>query len=126
MAVFNSVSSSAALLSTQLYAPYGASRFTAGTPSTYTNKGYTGQYNDPVSGLDYYNARYYDPVSGVFLSADTVEGNDSGMNPYAYVGGNPETFTDPSGLIFGLGKFPTGWEGFSEGADTGEECIMRG
>jgi RHS repeat-associated protein len=97
MAVFNSVSSSAALLSTQLYAPYGASRFTAGTPSNYTNKGYTGQYNDTVSGLDYYNARYYDPVSGVFLSADTVEGNDSGMNPYAYAGGNPATYNDPSG-----------------------------
>jgi len=50
-----------------------------------------------VSGLDYYNARYYDPVSGVFLSADTVQGNDSGMNPYAYAGGNPITHADPSG-----------------------------
>jgi RHS repeat-associated protein len=97
MAAFNSVSSNAALLSTQLYAPYGASRFSAGTPSNYTNKGYTGQYNDTVSGLDYYNARYYDPVSGVFLSADTVEGNDSGMNPYAYAGSNPATYNDPSG-----------------------------
>ena len=103
MAVFNSVSSSAALLSTQLYAPYGASRLLAGTPSTYTNKGYTGQYNDFVSGLDYYNARYYDPVSGVFLSADTVEGNDSGMNPYAYAGGNPATRNDPTG------RFPPPW-----------------
>jgi len=97
MAVFNSVSSSAALLSTQLYAPYGSSRFTAGTPTNYTNKGYTGQYNDFVSGLDYYNARYYAPVSGVFLSADTVQGNDSGMNPYAYAGGNPITKNDPTG-----------------------------
>ncbi|MGB8346113.1 MAG: RHS repeat-associated core domain-containing protein, partial [Ktedonobacteraceae bacterium] len=80
-----------------LYAPYGSSRFTAGTPTNYTNKGYTGQYNDFVSGLDYYNARYYDPVSGVFLSADTVEGNNSGMNPYAYAGGNPATYSDPTG-----------------------------
>jgi RHS repeat-associated protein len=40
-----------------------------------TNKGFTGQYNDTLTGLDYYNARYYDPVVGVFLSADTVQGN---------------------------------------------------
>ena len=33
----------------------------------------------------------------VFLSADTLQGNAQGMNPYAYVDGNPETRTDPSG-----------------------------
>jgi len=64
------------------------------------NKGYTGQYADPLSGFDYYNARYYDPVAGVFLSADTVQGNMQGMNPYAYVGGNPETYTDPTGNMY--------------------------
>jgi RHS repeat-associated protein len=62
-----------------------------------TNKGFTGQYNDTVTGLDYYNARYYDPVVGVFLAADTVQGNPQGVNPYAYVGGNPETKNDPTG-----------------------------
>ena len=34
---------------------------------------------------------------GVFLSADTAQGNLQGVNPYAYVGGNPETMNDPSG-----------------------------
>ncbi len=33
----------------------------------------------------------------MFLSADTVEGNLQGMNPYAYVNGSPETHSDPSG-----------------------------
>ncbi len=33
----------------------------------------------------------------MFLSADTVEGNPQGMNPYAYVNGSPETHSDPSG-----------------------------
>ena len=65
-----------------------------------TNKGYTGQYADPLTGFDYYNARYYDPVCGTFLSADPVEGNMQGMNPYAYVGGNPETYTDPTGNMY--------------------------
>ncbi len=64
-----------------------------------TNKGFTGQYNDSVTGLDYYNARYYDPVAGVFLSADVVQGNGQGMNPYVYVGGNPETMNDPTGNV---------------------------
>ncbi len=37
---------------------------------------------------------------GVFLSADSVQGNLAGMNPYGYVGGNPETYTDPSGQMY--------------------------
>ena len=37
-------------------------------------------------------------MAGVFLSADALAGNGAGMNPYAYVGGNPETWSDPSGL----------------------------
>lgn len=45
-------------------------------------------------------SRYYDQVAGVFLSADKVQGNMQGMNPYDYVGGNPETKNDPTGQRF--------------------------
>jgi RHS repeat-associated core domain len=79
----------------QLFAPYGAVRYSSGTMPTDHN--YTGQKLDSASGLLYYNARYYDPVSGRFISADTVENNGQGNDPYAYVKGNPETATDPSG-----------------------------
>ncbi len=48
-------------------------------------------------GLLYYGARYYDPLADQFVSADSVQGNSGGMNPYGYVGGNPETFVDPTG-----------------------------
>ncbi len=96
LASFSNTANSAALTSNQLYGPYGNARYTAGTLNT--AKGFTGQYNDSLTGLDYYNARYYDPVVGVFLSADAIQGNMQGMNPYAYVGGNPETWSDPSGL----------------------------
>lgn len=91
----------------QLYDPYGNVRYSPG--NTGTTRGFTGQYSDSLSGLDYYNARYYDPVAGVFVSADTVQGNFAGMNPYAYVGGNPETYSDPTGHMFGwLGNWFNG------------------
>ena len=31
------------------------------------------------------------------MSVDRVQGNQQGMDPYAYVGGNPETLSDPTG-----------------------------
>jgi RHS repeat-associated protein len=79
----------------QLCGPYGNQRDLEG--SLGTDKGYTGQFADSVTGLDYYNARWYDPVSGQFVSPDSVQGNAQGMDPYAYVEGNPETRTDPTG-----------------------------
>ncbi len=48
-------------------------------------------------GLLYYGARWYDPLADQFVSADSVQGDPSGMNPYGYVAGNPETFVDPTG-----------------------------
>jgi RHS repeat-associated protein len=96
LASFSDTPNSAAVLGNQVYGPYGNQRYLKGTMGT--AKGYTGQYADPT-GLDYYNARYYDPVAGVFLSADSKQGNAQGMNPYAYVAGNPETFTDPTGYM---------------------------
>jgi RHS repeat-associated protein len=94
-AMFDTVAGKAVLLGNQLYGPYGNKRYQAGTIST--SKGYTGQREDAATGLDYYNARYYDPVVGQFVSADIKEGNAQGLDPYAYVQGNPETLSDPSG-----------------------------
>src|SRR5579875_882223 len=87
--------SASAIQGEQLYGPYGNQRYIEGTLGT--DKGYTGQFTDSVTGLDYYNARWYDPVSGQFVSPDSVQGNAQGSDPYAYVSGNPETKTDPTG-----------------------------
>ncbi len=94
----------AAILGNQEYGPYGNLRYSKGTMGT--DKGYTGQYADDLTGLDYYGARYYDPVIGRFLAADTVQGNLQGSDPYAYVGGNPETNTDPTGQRYISGDDP--------------------
>jgi RHS repeat-associated protein len=95
------LSTSGSATASVLYAPYGAQRYSSGTmPGTY---GFTGQRADALSGLDYYGARYYDSLAGQFTSADTVVPGDGydlwGLSRYAYVQGNPENRTDPSGHI---------------------------
>ena len=86
------------VVAAQLYAPYGGLRYSSG--SMPTSKGFTGQRGDAISGLDYYGARYYDAVAGQFTSADTVA---DGVSPYAYVRGNPETLSDPTGHRYACG-----------------------
>jgi RHS repeat-associated protein len=79
----------------QLFAPYGSVRYSQGTMPTTHN--FTGQRLDSQTGLLYYGFRYYDPVSGRFVRTDTTQTNAGGMDPYAYVGNNPEGRTDPTG-----------------------------
>jgi RHS repeat-associated protein len=101
VAAFSNTAGSAALSGNQTYGPYGHRRYnTGGLSGMGTSKGFSGQYADAFSGLDYYNARYYQPAVGVFLSADSKEGNQQGMNPYMYVGGNPQTYNDPTGEFY--------------------------
>ena len=52
----------------------------------------------PEAKLYYYKARVYDPVSGKFLQTDPV-GDQSDLNLYAYVRGDPLSNSDPSGDV---------------------------
>ena len=61
---------------------------------------YTGQEFDAETGLYYYNARYYDPTIGRFISQDPMSFDAGDTNLYRYVGNNPMTFTDPTGMCW--------------------------
>lgn len=86
--------SAAATAITQRFDAWGNVTQSGGTIPTY---GYTGREPD-ASGLIFYRARYYHPGLGRFASRDPI-GMQGGINPYAYAGGNPVLYNDPSGLI---------------------------
>lgn len=52
---------------------------------------------DPDTGLVRFGARDYDPSIGRWTCKDPI-GLESGPNVYAYCGGNPVNFVDPTGL----------------------------
>ncbi len=93
------LSSTGSVTAVQLFAPYGSSRSSKGSMPTDYN--FTGQRLDRETGLLSYGARYYDPLSGRFTQADLLQNNTVGMDPYAYVGENPETLIDPNGQMVG-------------------------
>jgi RHS repeat-associated protein len=94
--------SSGAVVSTQKYWPYGATRPATGTLPT--GKQYTGQQIEPGdSALRLYNykARFYSTVLGRFASADGSA--TDGYNRFWYVRGNPMRYNDPTGRGIPLG-----------------------
>lgn len=77
-------------------ARYGAFGRTLAQTGGIPRYGYAGREPD-ATGLIYYRARYYDPSLGRFAQRDPA-GFADGINPYAYVGNNPISFSDPLGL----------------------------
>ena len=84
------------------YEPFGTAT-SVGASSTNSFQ-FTGRENDGGTSLFFYRARYYSPTSGRFIAEDPL-GFPGGpdVNLYAYVGNNPISLTDSSGLDPGNG-----------------------
>jgi RHS repeat-associated protein len=88
--------------------PYGSSRLAwrADTSTPAPTYRFTGKEDDALSGAIAIGARHYLPQLGRWASPDLhflLENPNAALttpgeaNPYSYVGGNPVTFTDPTG-----------------------------
>lgn len=86
------------LISQIEYYPYGGTAIYTGTPAAEAMKHYwySGKEQDKMTGFYYYGARYYSSNLYRWLNPDPL-GSVDGLNLYAFVGGNPITYTDPSG-----------------------------
>jgi len=80
------------------YFPFGGIRLDTG--SVDVRHKYTGQEEDPETGLYYYGARYYDPVLARFISPDPIVPDPTdpqSLNRYSYTRNNPLRYIDPTG-----------------------------
>jgi RHS repeat-associated protein len=83
------------------YGPYGEIANRSGnSDSIFLHGGLWGVITEPSSGLQYMRYRWYAPQLKRFLSKDAHVGDigdPASLNRYAYGGGNPVSFNDPSG-----------------------------
>jgi RHS repeat-associated protein len=95
---------------------YGATSSNVDPSVTGNPFGYTGEYQDAVTGLYDLRARQYDASVGRFLSPDPLDPDVGVTSLYQYVGDNPLAYADPSGMS----RTPVGAPG---GCGDGQRCL---
>jgi RHS repeat-associated protein len=88
--------SAGGLGNTYTYDSFG--RLAASSGSIANRFQYSAREFDIETGLYYYRARYYDSSTGRFLSEDPIAWVGGSANFYDYVGNDPVSLADPTGL----------------------------
>jgi RHS repeat-associated protein len=106
--------SGGAVVQRHLYGPYGSQGvFTSAYGSTTDGYnwviGFQGGMTDPVTGLVHFDARDYNPATGRWMEQDPLGSSYvNGPNLFQFVGSNPASFGDPTGLY--LAAFDGTWD----------------
>ena len=83
------------------YTPFGRRTLLSAAPGideSLTPFGFAAGLHDPTTRLVRFGARDYDPHTARWMAKDPIDFAGGDTNLYAYVGGDPVIFFDPSGL----------------------------
>ena len=97
--VSNIIDESGQAIASYKYGDYGKTT-KVGNLNFYNEICYTSGVYDELTGLYYFNSRYYNPDTATFITQDSYRGEADDYetwNLYAYCGGNPISYVDPSG-----------------------------
>ncbi|MEM6470949.1 MAG: RHS repeat-associated core domain-containing protein [Planctomycetota bacterium] len=89
----------------QMLAVHDATATTVAVTDRLSSLGYSGEHFDAKAQQQYLRARFYNPANGRFNRLDPYAGNmqdPQSLHKYAYVHGDPITFTDPTGKFASL------------------------
>ena len=97
--VSNIIDENGQAIASYKYGDYGKTT-KVGNLNFYNEICYTSGVYDELTGLYYFNSRYYNPDTATFITQDSYRGEIDSYetwNLYAYCGGNPINYVDPSG-----------------------------
>jgi RHS repeat-associated protein len=86
---------------------------------------FPGQYYDLETGVHHNYFRDYEPHIGRYIESDPI-GLRGGLNTYAYVGTDPLSWIDPTGLAVLICQRPLGglWGGFNRGTSSSYDSYI--
>jgi RHS repeat-associated protein len=93
------MNNSGTLIDTLAYDAYGNSTSESSPSNGDRFKFASGQF-DALTGLELFGRRWYSPADGIWVSQDPL-GLQADSNLYRYVGNDPTTAKDPTGLFIG-------------------------